>query len=102
MDTAVINIKTDPVIKKKAQKIAAELGISLSSLIDAQLRQFVRTKTFNVSLSERPSPWMKRELRKSKKDIEEGWVSPGFTNVEDSMKWLNSSRRRYANGKVRS
>ncbi len=74
MNTAVINIKIDPVIKKKAQKIVAELGLSLSSFIDAQLRQLVRTKSVTFGPPEVPSAWMKRELAKSRADIKAGRV----------------------------
>lgn len=50
MNTAVINIKTDPKLKKQAQNIAAQLGFSLSSLINAYLKQLVRDKTVHYNL----------------------------------------------------
>ena len=50
MKTAVINIKTDTEVKANAQKVASELGFSLSSLINGYLRQLVKTKTINFSL----------------------------------------------------
>ena len=38
------SIKLDEDIKRKAQKLAQELGLSLSTLVNAQLRQFDRDK----------------------------------------------------------
>jgi len=40
----LINIKADKEIKKDAQRIAADLGFSLSAVINAYLKQFVRNK----------------------------------------------------------
>ena len=44
MNTAVINIKTNPSTKIKAQEIARELGFSLSALINGYLKHLVKTK----------------------------------------------------------
>jgi antitoxin component of RelBE/YafQ-DinJ toxin-antitoxin module len=41
MYTAVINVKTHPEIKSQAKKIAEELGFSLSSLVNAYLKQLI-------------------------------------------------------------
>ncbi len=52
MNTALINIKTDPEIKKQAQEMANRLGLSLSSILNAYLRQFIRTRTLHLTLRE--------------------------------------------------
>lgn len=90
MNTAAIYIKTQPEVKAKAQKIARNLGLSLSSLMNTWLRQLVTTKrvVFNPE-EERPSKYLIESLKKSKEDIKAGRVSPGFHNVEDAIKWLN-------------
>jgi addiction module RelB/DinJ family antitoxin len=49
MNTASIFIKTEPKIKEEAEKTAEELGFSLSSILNAFLRQFVKTKTITFS-----------------------------------------------------
>lgn len=98
MNSAVINIKTNPIIKAKAQKVAEELGFSLSSLINGYLKHLVKTKAVHFTTSEEPSDWLIKILKENKKDIKAGRVSPGFDNVEDSIKWLNDPKARYANG----
>jgi addiction module RelB/DinJ family antitoxin len=50
MNNAIINIKTDLKTKKEAQQVAAELGVSLSSLITMMLRNVIRTKRLDISL----------------------------------------------------
>ncbi|MBI4118716.1 MAG: type II toxin-antitoxin system RelB/DinJ family antitoxin, partial [Parcubacteria group bacterium] len=45
----VINIKTDKDVKKNAQGVAEELGLSLSAVINAYLRQFVRNKEIHFT-----------------------------------------------------
>ena len=69
MSTAVINIKTDPKVKAKAQKIASELGFSLSALINGYLSQLIKTKTVHFTASEEiPSEYMIQALRESEED----------------------------------
>ncbi len=97
MQTAVINIKTEPKVKKQAHEVAKELGFSLSSLIDGYLRHLIRTKEVHFRLEEIPSEYMIKELKESEKQIKEGWVSPGFDNVEDAITWLDNPKRKYVN-----
>ena len=72
MNTAVINIKTEPQVKKKAQVVAEEMGISLSSLINGFLRHLIKTKTVTFTAREEPSPWLIQALKESKEDIKRG------------------------------
>lgn len=89
MNTAVINIKTQPEVKAKAQEVARQIGVSLSSLLNAYLKQLVRTKKVEFDLGEEPSPYLVRILKKADKDIKAGRVSPAFDDVEDAIKWLH-------------
>ena len=100
MNTAVINIKTDPTIKKLVQKKAHDLGLSLSSVINVYLRKFLTAKSVEFSDDVRLelTPWAKRMLKQSEKDTKAGFVSPTFSNVKDSLAWLNDPKARYQNG----
>jgi addiction module RelB/DinJ family antitoxin len=98
MKTAVINIKTDPKIKKGAQKIASELGFSLSSLINGYLRNLIKTKTVNFSLRDKePSEMLIKALKEAEMERESGDISPSFDNVRDATDWLNDPNRKYVN-----
>ena len=48
MKKVIINAKVDPVLKKEAQEVARELGIPLSTVISAALREFVMNKSVTV------------------------------------------------------
>ena len=98
MNTAVIKIKTEVSTKKQAQRIASELGVSLSSIINAYLKQFVRTRRIEFDLREEPSDYLLQSLKESQEDIKAGRVSPKFTNAEDAIKWLNNPKAKYQNG----
>lgn len=95
-NTAVINIRTDIDIKNQAQELAKKLGFSLSSLINAYLRQLIRSKTVSFSLSENPTPFLVQSLRESKKDIKGGFLSPSFKNSDKAIKWLKNPSKKYA------
>lgn len=95
MQTAVVNVKINPRVKKEAQKVAEELGFSLSSLINGYLKHLVRVKSVNFSLEENPSDYMIKSLEESKKDVREGKVSPEFDEIEDAINWLKNPAKKY-------
>ncbi len=100
MNTAVINIKTDPKIKRQAQEVVERLGFSLSAVVNAYLRNLVRTRTVDFSDDVRlePTPYLKRLLKQAEKDTKAGRVSPRFSSVKESLAWLDDPHARYQNG----
>ena len=87
----VINIKTDKEIKELAQKTAGDLGLSLSALINAYLRQFVRAKEAYFTLSPRMSPALERLLGRVEIDIKKNKnISRGFSSSVETEKYLSS------------
>lgn len=68
-NTTVINIKTDIRVKKQAQKIASDLGLSLSGVINGYLKQFVRTKTVIFTLEESiPTEYLQDAIKSAELD----------------------------------
>lgn len=88
MNTAVINIKTNPQVKAKAQAVAEELGFSLSSLINGYLKHLVKTKTIHFNTSEEPTQYLLDALRESEKDIKAGRII-SFKSFEEEMDYLD-------------
>ena len=88
MNTAVITTKIEPQVKKQVQKVAKEFGISLSSLINAYLRQVVRTKKVEFNLKEEPSDYLKSMINQAQKDYKKGNTSPAFRTGEEAVAWL--------------
>jgi len=87
----VINIKTDRDVKRGAQKVAEELGLSLSTVINAYLRQFVRNKEIHLSTAPHMSPELEKFLGKVEKDIETGKHFSGpFSSREELDEYFAS------------
>ncbi|MEK7559532.1 MAG: type II toxin-antitoxin system RelB/DinJ family antitoxin [Patescibacteria group bacterium] len=89
MNVTSIHVKIESDIKDQAQKTAEELGLSLSAVMKALLKQFIRTQRLSVGVGEEPSAYMIETLKKSDKEYKDGNTSPSFANVKDSFKWLD-------------
>ena len=87
----MINIKTDREVKLKAQKIAKELGLPLGTVINAYLREFVRTKRASFSIPPTMTPRLEKLISQVEKDIKAGRnLSPVFTSALEMDKYLDS------------
>ena len=96
MKTAVLNLKIDQKTKKQAQDLAEKLGFSLSSIVNAYIKSFIKDKTVHFSLREEiPSEYLRQGLKESEEDRKNGWVSPGFDNAKDAVAWLKNPKRKY-------
>ncbi|HEY4479491.1 MAG TPA: hypothetical protein VI981_04005 [Candidatus Paceibacterota bacterium] len=93
MKTSIINIKTDPKLKREAQKVARELGVPLSVPINAYLQQFIATKEVHLYTPQKLSARYEKKLKKWEDDIKRGRnLSPAFTNMKDAIKYLKKQR----------
>lgn len=88
MNSATVVTKTEPEVKRKAQKLARKLGVSLSALVDAYLKGIVRTKRIEFSIDEIPSEYLIKTIRQAQKNYKEGKASPVFSNAKDAIKYL--------------
>lgn len=91
MNTVVVNVKLEPEVKRDAQEIASKLGLSLSAIIKAYLKELIRTKKVSFS-AEEPSDFLISSLNAAEKDIEAGRVSPSFKTADSAITWLKNSR----------
>jgi addiction module RelB/DinJ family antitoxin len=53
-NTTSLHIKIDSDLKRHAQQTARELGLSLSAVVKALLKEFIRIKRLSVSASDLP------------------------------------------------
>ncbi len=87
----VINIKADQKVKTNAKKIAQELGLSLSAVINAYLKQFIRNKSVYFSATPHMSKELEDILGQAEKDIKKDKnLSHSISNVKDLRKYLSS------------
>ena len=69
---AVINLKTDPKLKKMAQATADKLGISISAVLNNELRRFAAEQSVVFDVPEVPNAPTAKSLVASQKAIEAG------------------------------
>lgn len=89
MNTVSILIKTDPKLKKDAQKAAAQMGISLTSVINRYLKHFIQTKSITfIADDEVPTQYMIDSLKESEEDVKAGRVIT-FKSGKDALTYLD-------------
>lgn len=86
-----MDIKLTPKIKKEAQEVADELGLTLNSLVNAYLKQLVRTKTATFSaLEKEPSKYLLKAIKEAEKEIKAGKVGKRFATSDEAIRYLHS------------
>lgn len=66
---AIVNIKTDKDLKEAAQELAEELGFSLSAVVNASLKEFVRNKEVYFSSAPKMTPYLESLIEDAESDI---------------------------------
>lgn len=93
MSYAVVTTKLDPQTKKEAQETAERLGMPLSVVIKAFLKQFIKTKTVRFSVrDEIPSEYLIKVIKQARKDLKDGKASPTFNTAEEATAFLDKQR----------
>ena len=88
---SIITLKTDTEVKKTAQKLAGDLGLTLSAVVNASLRQFIRDQGVNFSKIPIMTPELERIIGNAEKDLKAGKnVSPVFTSDKAMLEYLHS------------
>jgi len=91
MAKTLISIKADREVKRNAQKLAQELGFSLSDVVNASLRNFIRTREVRISSIPHMTLELERLLGVVEKDIKTGKnMSPAFSSAEEANEYLAS------------
>ncbi len=94
MKTTMINIKTDKKVKEEAQKLAEELGFTLSSFVTASLKQFIRTRSVEFSAGYRMTPYLEKILESVEEDIKTGKnMSPAFSTAKEANAYLDGLKK---------
>lgn len=87
----VIHIKSDKEVKENAQKLASELGINLSDVINASLRNFIRTREIYISAVPRMTAELEKILGKVEDDIKNKRnLSKAFSTASEMDEYLDS------------
>lgn len=65
----MINIKADKALKEASRKLAEELGLSLSAVVTAQLKQFVKNQDLYVSAAPKMTPALETMIEEAERDL---------------------------------
>lgn len=86
----ILNVKTDKKLKAEAKKVSEELGVPLSTVINAFLKQFVRDKEITLSANPlRPTPYLEQILEEAQAEYESEQALT-FDSGEDMLNHLKS------------
>lgn len=87
----LISIKTEKEIKENAREIAKELGISLSDVVNASLRNFIRTREVYISAVPTMTLGLERLLGSIEKNLKNKKnLSPTFFSFKNAKDYLNA------------
>ncbi len=93
----VINIKADKEIKDGATRVAQEMGLPLSTIVNAFLKQFIRDRKVTFEAPLIPTPKLKRILKKADADIQAGRnLSPAFKTPQEAINWLDTKDKKWS------
>ncbi len=87
----IVNLKTDKEVKENAKKVAAELGLTLSAVINAYLKQFIRNREVYFSSLPKMTPELEQLIGRAEKDYKNKKnISPVFTSAEEMDEYLDA------------
>lgn len=72
LDKTIINLKVSKNLKREAQELADEIGVPLTTVITASLKEFVRSRSLTVSAFPRLKPEIEKELGEAIADYKKG------------------------------
>lgn len=86
----ILNIKTDKKLKAEAKKVSEELGVPLSTVINAFLKKFVREKEITLSANPlRPTPYLEQILEEAQAEYQAGQAQK-FESGKEMITYLKS------------
>ncbi|MEK7561176.1 MAG: hypothetical protein AAB539_04465 [Patescibacteria group bacterium] len=92
MVKTLINIKADVVVKRQAQRKAKALGLPLSAIVNAYLKEFVREPSVTFSVNQpQLRPEVERLLARAGKDFEaKRHIAGPFSSGEEMDAYLDA------------
>ena len=84
-----LHINIDKQTRDTAKRLAKELGLDLSTVVKASLKNFVTTKSFHVERGYRMTPYLERIIKDANK--EQKTYGP-FKTASQSVRFLRSSK----------
>jgi len=81
----VISVKIDKEVKTAAAEVARSAGLTLSSLVNAYLRQVVATRRIELYAPEQMTPKLETLIAEVERELSKGRVSPKYTDAKSFL-----------------
>jgi len=81
----VISVKVDKDVKASAQEVANSAGLTLSTLVNAYLRQVAATRRIELYAPEPMTPKLEKLIEGVEAELKTGKASKKFDSVEDFL-----------------
>lgn len=90
MNNVVLNIKTDDTTKRQLQEFAAQLGIPVSVIMNAQIKQMLRDRTIVLSTGLEPTPYLEKIMEQVEADLTANKNTTKAMNVKEAIAYLDT------------
>ena len=81
----VISVKVDKEVKDSAQEVARNAGLTLSTLVNAYLRQVSASRRIEIYSPEPMTPHLENLVFEVEKELQAGKASRGFTEPKEFL-----------------
>ena len=85
MSKTIVNFKTDVKTKEELKKFAAELGLPVSAILNAQVKDMLRKRRVVLTTDLEPTPYLEKILIQAEKDIKTGRNISGPFKTADEL-----------------
>ena len=90
MIKTIINIKTDPATKQQLQMFASELGVPVSVIMNAQIKQMLRDRKVILSTELEPTPYLVKIMEQVEEDLKSNKNMTKAMNAKEAVSYLKS------------
>jgi antitoxin component of RelBE/YafQ-DinJ toxin-antitoxin module len=90
MTKTILNIKTDPATKRQLQEFAAEIGVPVSSIMNAQIKQMLRDRKIVLSTELEPTPYLEKIMEQVEADLATGKNMTPVMNAKEAVAYLDT------------
>ncbi len=81
----VMSVKVDKDVKASAQEVANSAGLTLSTLVNAYLRQVAATRRIELYAPEPMTPKLEKLIEEIEAELKSGKASKQFDSVEEFL-----------------
>gem|GEM_PF-4310075 len=83
MNSSTINVKTDEETKRQFKEFAAEVGLPVSALLNALIKQTLRSRKVEFGVGLLPTPYLEKAIAEAEDDYNSGQNIMTVSSAED-------------------